>query len=663
MPKVDLILTGGTVVTMNGPRDVWQDGAVAVSGTDVVAVGPAVEVQMAYEAETTVDCRGKLVIPGLVNTHTHVPMSLLRGLADDLRLDVWLLGYMMPVEREFVGEEFCTWGTLLSCAEMIRSGTTCFCDMYYYAHKVASAADKAGLRAVVGETVLQFPSPDAASYDESLAYGKEFIEEWRGHELIVPAIAPHSLYTSTEEILHQSASLARQYNVPLVTHFSETAIEVEESRKAHGKTPVEYAEAMGLLEADVVGAHCVHVTDREIRLLARRRVGVAHNPTSNLKLASGVAPVLRMRDAGVVVGIGTDGPGSNNDQDMFEEMRLAALLPKGMSSDPTALPAEEAFAMATIEGAKAIKMDRLIGSLEPGKRADIVVVDLQVAHLTPLYRLSTGNVYSHLVYAAKGSDVSHVWVNGRQLLQDRQLLTLDEPAICTQANSIASEINEFVFNREQSLLDKLIALGGLARVEMYEIQVKVQMEDLQASQDSLREMDLELVKRSSRQQYDAYFLFDDPDMGLIRYREDNVVVGRPDGAERLGTALDVAPEYDLTLIGPTHEREYANSVILSRTRFTSRAAHSRRFYKEYFQPDSIKEIVKWRTRYRVLYEGEEFAVNFDRVTRPYEGTYLEIKARTWSQADAEKKAALIGNLLEKLGVPQGEIVRGEYVSF
>jgi len=634
MEKVDIILLNGTVVTMNIAGDVWVEGAVAVRGREIVAVGPEAEVVGAYEAGEVVDCRGKAVIPGLVNAHSHVPMSLLRGMADDLRLDVWLLGYMMPVEREFVGPEFCRWGTLLSCAEMIRSGTTCFCDMYYFGHVVAEAAAEAGIRAIVGETILKFPSPDAASYDESLAYSRDFIEEWRRHDLIVPAVAPHAPYTSTVEILQESVALARSYDVPLLTHFSETSEEVKESRRLHGQTPVEYVNGLGLLEAKVIGAHCVHVTDAEMRLLARKRVGVSHNPTSNLKLASGVAPVLRLRQAGVAVGIGTDGPGSNNDQDMFEEMRLAALLAKGMSNDPTALPAQQAFAMATIEGARALKLDRLIGSLEAGKRADIAVVDLRVPHLMPQYTLGPGNIYSQLVYAAKGSDVAHVLVNGQMLMRDRELLTVDAASILSQAQGIAGRINAFVLAREQSLLDKLVALGELEREETYEIQVKVEIADLQA------------VER-----------------GRVRYREDNVLVERPDGTERLGPALDVAPSYDLTLIGPTREREYENSVILSRSRFTSPAAHSLRFYQEYFQPDRVKEIVKWRTRYRILFESEEFAINLDKMSRPPTGAFLEIKSRTWSQADAVKKAGLISELLGLLGVDRRERVRGEYVTF
>jgi 5-methylthioadenosine/S-adenosylhomocysteine deaminase len=647
---------------MDAASEVWHEGAVAVLGREIVAVGPSEEVIQAYDAGTVLECEGQAIIPGLVNAHTHVPMSLLRGLADDLRLDVWLLGYMMPVEREFVGPDFCRWGTLLSCAEMIRSGTTCFCDMYYHGDVVAEAIAQAGMRAIVGETILKFPSPDAESYDQSLAYTQDFVERWRGHDLVVPAVAPHALYTGTVEMLQLSTDLARRYDVPLLTHFSETVEEVEESRRLHGQTPVEYAHSLGLLEAKVIAAHCVHVTEPEIRLLARKRVGVSHNPTSNLKLASGVAPVLRLREAGVSVGIGTDGPGSNNDQDMFEEMRLAALLAKGISYNPVALPAREAFAMATIEGARALRLNRIIGSLEPGKRADIAVVDLQGSHLAPHYTLSSGSIYSQLVYAAKGSDVRHVLVNGQLLMHDKQLLTVDEGRVLREARAIGGRINDFVYSREQSLLDKLVALGGLEREETYEVQVKAKISDLHAIEKRLGELEVHMIKRSTRQQFDTYFLFDDPDKGAIRYREDNVLVGRPGGAELLGPALDVAPEYDLTLLGPTSEREYETSVILSRSRFTSKAAHSLRFYREYFQPDNVTEIAKWRTRYRVLFMDEEFAINLDKLSRPSAGSYLEVKSRTWSEADAVKKAALIRRLLELLGVDEPQVVRGEYVT-
>src|SRR6185436_415940 len=296
-------------------------GAVAVTGDSIVSVGPE---SSAYTAAATIDCGGRVVMPGLVNAHTHVPMTLLRGLADDLRLDVWLMGYMMPVERAFVSPDFVRLGTRLGCAEMIRSGVTCFADMYYFEEAIAEATAAAGMRALCGQTVLRFPTPDATSYEESLARARDFIQRWRGHPLIVPAPAPHAPYTCTPEILRASAELAVEFDVPLHIHLSETSFEVEDSRRLHGMPVVPWVKKHGLFDAKVLAAHCVHVDEGEIRALKNANAGVAHNPTSNLKLGAGIAPVARMLEIGLNVGIGTDGPASNNDFDMFEETRLAA---------------------------------------------------------------------------------------------------------------------------------------------------------------------------------------------------------------------------------------------------------------------------------------------------------------------------------------------------
>ncbi len=664
MTTVDLLFTGGIVVTMDRRRSVFTDGAVAVRGQEIVAVGPSDQIARRFDAAEVIDCRGMIVAPGLINAHTHVPMSLLRGLADDLRLDVWLLGYMMPVERECVTPEFVRWGTLLSCAEMIRSGVTTFCDMYYYESVVAEATDQAGLRAILGETILKFPSPDAASYDEGLLHCRRFIEQWRGHPRIIPAVAPHAPYTCTDEILQEAAALALEMDVPLLTHLAETAHEVKESRRQHGGlSPIAYAERIGLFQPRVVAAHCVHVSEDDLALLAAHDVGVAHCPTSNLKLASGVAPVVSMRAQGIHVGIGTDGCASNNDQDMFEEMRLAALLPKGTSYDPTALPAEEAFSLATIEAARALHLDHLIGSLEPGKRADIIVVSMNAPHAVPRFSLSDANIYSHLVYTAKAADVVSTWVDGRPLLRDGELLTIDLPEVIAETQRLADGINAFLKERESSLLNKLLALGGLEQQETFEVQVKARVDDLTAVEARFLDLGLELVKYSVREQYDTYLIFRRSEQGMLRYREDNVVQRRDDSSGPIGPALEVVPRYTLTLIGPKKEREYESSAILSRSRFTSHAAHSLRFYREYFQPDEVKEIVKWRTRYRFLYKGEEFALNLDRITKPEErGAFVEIKSRTWSAADAMRKAELIGELLQLLHIPREAIVKGEYLT-
>src|SRR3982751_1754757 len=380
--RCDLLLTNALVLTMDERFTIHQPGALAVSGDSIVAVGPEAAT---LEAAERIDCGGNVVMPGLVNAHTHVAMSLLRGLADDLRLDVWLMGYMMPVEREFVTPEFVALGTKLGCAEMIHSGVTCFADMYIFEESVAKGAAAAVLRALCGQTVLRFPAPDATSYEDSLARARDFIQRWRGHPLIVPAPAPHAPYTCTPEILRACAELAAEFDVPLHTHLAETALEVENSRREHGMPVVPWVKKQGLFDAKVLAAHCVHVDEGEIRALKNFNAGVAHNPTSNLKLGAGIAPVAKMLELGVDVGIGTDGPASNNDLDMFEEMRLAALLAKGAGGDPTALPARDALAMATCGGARAVHLDHLTGSLEPGKRADLIVVDLDRLHNVPAF--------------------------------------------------------------------------------------------------------------------------------------------------------------------------------------------------------------------------------------------------------------------------------------
>jgi 5-methylthioadenosine/S-adenosylhomocysteine deaminase len=649
------LLTNGLVVTMNALGDIYPQGAVAIQGRDIVAAGAMDEILAEWQAPEVLDCQGAAILPGLINTHAHAPMSLLRGLADDLRLDVWLFGYMLPVEREFVGPEFCRWGTLLSCAEMIRSGVTCFADMYYYEHEVAAAAAEAGMRAICAETIMKWPTPDAESYDESLARCQQFIEAWRDHPLVTPAVGPHAPETSTPDLLRESARLAVEFDVPLLIHIAETAGGVEETRNLYGLSPLEVLECFDVLEARVLAAHCVHVTEAERAILARHGVGVAHNPTSNLKLASGVADIVALLQAGVAVGIGTDGQASNNDQDLFEEMRLAALLPKGMALDPTAVPARQAFAMATLGGARALGMADRIGSLEPGKRADLAVLTLDCVHNVPHFDLSPDNVYSQLVYAAKAHDVQHVMIDGRWVMRDRELLTLNEAQVRAEAQRIAGQVGAFLARREQSLLDKLVALGTPQWGETYEIQVKAWVPDEAALIAHLLDCpEVMVIKPSERKQYDTYFLFDDPAAGIIRYREDYL----------LDRGTEGRPLYNLTLRGPTVEREYDNSVLLSRSRFTADADRSLRFYREYFQPREERKVDKVRRRWRVKYKGVDFALNLDRLTQPpSERTYLELKARTWSKHDAVQKAEMISELLDVLAVDKANLVQDEYVSF
>jgi 5-methylthioadenosine/S-adenosylhomocysteine deaminase len=653
--QVDTILAHGTVVTMDDAFTLINDGAIAIRGDAIAAIGPADQILRDHTADTIIDCQHCAIIPGLVNAHTHVPMTLLRGLADDLRLDVWLMGYMMPVEREFVTPDFVRLGTLLGCAEMIRSGITAFADMYYFEDAIAEATVQAGLRGVLAQTVLKFPAPDAASYEDSVESCRLFIEKWKGHALIVPAVGPHAHYTCPPEVLEACVALATEYNVPLHTHVSETALEVEDSRKQHGMPVVPWIRKYGLLETQLIAAHCVHVDSGEIRTLKNAGAGVVHNPSSNLKLASGIAPVKEMLEVGVKLGIGTDGTASNNDLDMFEEMRLASFLAKGATHDPLVAPARTSLMLATIGGARAIHLDHLTGSIELGKRADVVVVDLTGLHNTPRFNREPEMVYSQLVYACKSSDVRDVWCNGRALMRDRALLTIDLPAVTTQAQDIAQQIDRFLINREGNLLDKLIVIGGLNQEEMFEVQVKVAIENPAAIDRVLKQPPIAIARSSRRNQYDTYFLFADPQQGRVRYREDEILDKNGEVAEA---------RYLLTYTQPGKEREFAQSILLSRARFTARADRSLRFYREYFRPIQERTVNKERQRYHIVYKETEFMVNVDRMTEPpLPGYFMEIKSRTWTRRDAEKKAALISELLVLLGVAPGQVTRTEYVEF
>ncbi|MBN1642357.1 MAG: amidohydrolase family protein [Anaerolineae bacterium] len=648
--QVDHLFTGGTVVTMDGEWRIYKPGAVAISGTEIVAVGPDAEVAAGVRAAHTLQCADQVIMPGLVNAHTHVPMSLLRGLADDLRLDVWLHGYMIPVEARFVNPGFARLGTLLACAEFIRGGVTCFADMYYFEDDIAWTTTEAGLRGMCGQTIMNLPTPDAQSYDESLAACEDFIRNWQGHDLITAVPAPHSPYMCSPEVLRDTVRMARQYDVPLQIHVAETALEVQESIEAHDMTPTRWLESVGLFEAKVLAAHCVHVNNEDMHILAAHGVGVSHNPSSNLKLASGFAPVVEMRGHGVSVGLGTDGAASNNDLDIWVEMHIAALLPKAVHSDPTVLPARDALAMATIDGARAMHLDHLIGSLEVGKRADLIVVDEQRVHVLPRFDTTGQNVYSRLVYGAGRDDVCHVMVNGKMLMRDRELLTIDEHAALREAEEMGKRINVFFVEREKNLLNKLLAIGGLDRQETFEVQVKAHIPRDRSVSAWLDQPEITVVRYSERNQYDTYFLFAN-ETARIRYREDNVL-------EANGK---VTPIYNLTYTGPIAEQEYENSVVLTRSRYASHANRSLRFYREYFQPRAEREIIKHRHRYHVRFRGMPFAINVDEIIQPpQEGLFVEIKSRTWSANDAVRKAELIGEMLALFGLTSDHIVRQDY---
>jgi len=427
--RVDLIVTGGTVVTMNETRTVYEDGAIAVQGDTIVAVGSRNELEAKYVASQTVDARGKLLLPGFINGHTHVPMTLFRGLHDDVTLNDWLYKYIFPAEKKNVDEEFVRWGTRLAAAEQIRGGVTTFADMYYFEDAVAEETKSAGMRGVLGETFIDFPAPDNKSEAEMLGYTEKFLKKWQGDPLIHAAVAPHSIYTCSQKTLQDAAALARKYHAPILIHTGEMKKEWDDSEKQNGMSPVQYLDKIGILGPDVVSAHCIYVDEADQKTLAQRQVGCVHNPSSNMMLASGVAPVAAMRTAGVAVGLGTDGPaGSNNDLDLMEEMDLAAKLAKITKMDPLALNAKAVVEMATIEGARALHMEKEIGSLESGKKADFIIISLDEPNAVPMYDL-----YAQLAYALKGSDVETVVIGGRVIMRDRKLLTVNEEEVMAKA--------------------------------------------------------------------------------------------------------------------------------------------------------------------------------------------------------------------------------------
>ena len=380
--------------------------------------------------------KGKVVIPGLINTHTHVPMSLFRGIADDLDLQEWLTKYIFPAEAKNVDEAFVRAGTRLGLAEFIKGGTTTFCDMYYFEDAIADETFKAGMRGVLGETLIDFPAPDNKTFDEAVTYTENFVKKWKNNPLIIPAVAPHAPYTVSEEHLKKTREMSDRLNAPLVIHLAEAETETEFIEQKHkGMRPIEYVEKIGFLSDKTIAAHVIQANEKELEILKRRGVGIAHNPQSNMKLAAGVAPIPKMLEMDLRVGLGTDGAASNNDLSLWEEMDTAAKLHKVFSKDPKAVSAEQVFMMATIGGARALHLENLIGSIEAGKRADIAIVDFDSIHQTPYY-----NIYSSLVYATKAGDVSTVIVNGKVLMRDKRLLTLNESAIKKDANLYRQKI-------------------------------------------------------------------------------------------------------------------------------------------------------------------------------------------------------------------------------
>jgi 5-methylthioadenosine/S-adenosylhomocysteine deaminase len=439
---VDLLITNGTIVTMDGQRRILENGYVTVQGDTIVAVGsgyPSVG-KGTLIPKQTIDAKGALILPGFINGHTHVPMTLFRGLHDDVTLDDWLRKYIFPAEAKNVTEEFVRWGTRLAAAEQVRAGVTTFADMYYFEDAVAEETKAAGMRGVLGETFIDFPAPDNKTNSVALEYTEKFLKRWQGDPLIHAAPAPHSIYTCSQKTLQDAAALARKYQAPILIHVAEMKKELDDSRAQNGMTPVQYLDKIGILGPDVVAAHCIFVDETDRKILAQRKTGCVHNPSSNMMLASGVSPVPELRAAGVAVGLGTDGPaGSNNDLDLMEEMDLAAKLAKITKMDPRALNAQAVVEMATIDGARALHMEKEIGSLEAGKKADIILISMDAPNAVPMY-----DIYAQLAYALKGSDVETAIIGGRVVMRDKKLLTVDEPAAIAKAR-------EYKFKIEASL--------------------------------------------------------------------------------------------------------------------------------------------------------------------------------------------------------------------
>ena len=441
LERADLLIVGGTIVTMDGTRKVIDDGGIAIRDGRIIGIGPRAEIERHFSSRKRISGTGKLITPGLINGHTHIPMVLFRGLADDLDLQEWLTKYIFPAEAKNVTEEFVRVGARLGLAEMIRGGTTTYCDMYYFEDAIAEETSKAGVRGVLGETLIDFPVADNKTNAEGMAYVEKFVSRWKGNDLIVPAIAPHAPYTVSEDHLKAVRAFSDRTGVPIVTHISETKREVDDSVKAKGASPVAYLDRIGFLNERVIAAHMVWPQGTDINILKQRRVGVVHNPQSNMKLAAGVAPVPKMLDAGVLLGLGTDGAASNNDLNMWEEMDTVAKLHKVFSGDPKVISAQQAFELATIRGAQALHLEKEIGSLETGKRADLLIIERDSLNQIPLY-----NIYSDLVYATKGADVESVIINGRVVMQNRRLLTLNEVTIKRDARVFREKIVKSLAN-------------------------------------------------------------------------------------------------------------------------------------------------------------------------------------------------------------------------
>ncbi|MGE0083655.1 MAG: amidohydrolase [Desulfococcaceae bacterium] len=435
MKQADILICNGMVLTMNPEQTQIQNGAVAVIGSKIAAVERAAFFSD-WTAARVIDAKRGIIMPGLVNTHTHAAMTCFRGLADDLPLMNWLHDHIFPAEAK-LNPDMVYSGSLLACAEMILSGTTCFCDMYLFEDRVAEAAKSAGMRAVVGEVLYDFPSPNYGPIAAGFRYAEDMIRKWQNDPLITVAVEPHSPYLCAPDLLKTAAEMSRRHQIPLVIHVSETQSEVSQMQEKYGCSPVEHLANLHVLGPNLLACHCVALSDHDISLLQQTDTKVSHNPESNMKLASGIAPVPKLLNAGICVGLGTDGCSSNNNLDLFSEMDMAAKLHKVSTLDPTVMDAHTVLGMCTSEGARALGLGHICGSLEPGKQADIIVIDMNKPHLIPLY-----HPQSHLVYSVRGSDVVTSVIDGKVVMENRHLLTIDAEKVMAEVQKIAKTVRE-----------------------------------------------------------------------------------------------------------------------------------------------------------------------------------------------------------------------------
>ncbi len=435
--QADWIIRAKYVITMDPQHRVIDGGAVAIRGAQIAGVGTQSEIEQRFEAKQTLDKPDAVLLPGMIDTHTHAPMSLFRAIADDMRLQDWLNNFIFPAEKKNVSPEFVRWGTRVACLEMVLAGITTYTDMYYFEDVEAEETRKAGIRGVLGQSVIGFPAPDYKTWNESIGGAERYIQRFRNDDLITPAVAPHAIYTTPNDALIASHQLAARYGVPLLIHVSETKTEQDEAVAKRGMTPTQTLEKLGVLDGRVVAAHCVWANDDDISILKRHGTGVAHCPSSNMKLASGIAPVTKMLRMGVNVGLGNDGfAGSNDNADLILEMNIAAKLQKVTAMDPRVLPAEQALEMATLGGARVLGLDKDIGSVEEGKRADLITISLAKPNSVPLYHL-----YSQIAYASKAADVEDVFINGKQIVSARRVLTLNPEEIYRKAREYREQIS------------------------------------------------------------------------------------------------------------------------------------------------------------------------------------------------------------------------------